>query len=115
MIDGYLTVSNVNMAETEDGAPVGANKTEFLQRFQAKALRFLNASDQLHVPDLPQGATSHPGDGRLMAGEGRAPLAYDAMWAIALALNATLTHLAAQGRLRRGVVDGKGGGLSAVF
>ena len=38
-----------------------------------------------------------PGEGALLPGEGRAPLAYDAMWAIALALNATLTALIAQG------------------
>ena len=91
VIDGYLTVSNVNMAEPEEPNAIGANQTEFLRRFQTKARRFLSAS---HPQDK---AASYDGNGPLMPGESRAPLAYDAMWAVALALNATLTDLLADG------------------
>ena len=72
VIDGYLAVSNVHMAEPEEPNAVGANQTEFLRRFQTKARCFLRASHPLDE------AANYDGDGPVMPEGSGAPLAYDA-------------------------------------
>ncbi|KAL8581525.1 hypothetical protein ACOMHN_042917 [Nucella lapillus] len=88
VINGYFTVSNVNMAAPDEGQPIGATQKEYLDRFKCKALHSETCSGQ-NLSDVVE------------PGQIRAPLSYDAMWAIALALNATLTEMVDQGELGR--------------
>lgn len=89
VIDGYLTVSNVNMAEEDSEDNIGTSQKDYLERFKAKAVR----DSQKEYQELLKSGREIQ-----VAGEGRAPLAYDAVWAIALSLNSTLTDYIAEGR-----------------
>ncbi|XP_070188883.1 gamma-aminobutyric acid type B receptor subunit 1-like [Littorina saxatilis] len=88
VIDGYLTVSNVNMAEEDSEDNIGTSQKDYLERFKAKAVR----DSQKEYQELLKSGREIQ-----VAGEGRAPLAYDAVWAIALSLNSTLTDYIAEG------------------
>ncbi|XP_025092635.1 gamma-aminobutyric acid type B receptor subunit 1-like isoform X2 [Pomacea canaliculata] len=94
VIDGYFSVTSVNvdineaMNDTISGWPT----SEFDCRFCA------------HFHRLRQDAWMDDCQCDLhasLSGSNRAPLAYDAMWAVALALNGTLTDLLAEGRGHR--------------
>ncbi|PVD27948.1 hypothetical protein C0Q70_10524 [Pomacea canaliculata] len=82
VIDGYLTISVVHLSDNNDtinGWPP--------QEFHHRLLHHINASSWKNGGQPEED----------LRGSKRAPLAYDAMWAAALALNGTLSDLIANG------------------
>nr|KAG5705052.1 hypothetical protein BaRGS_018782 [Batillaria attramentaria] len=76
VIEGYFTVQNINLDDNVSET-ISLNADEYRERYRAKY-----ESSRHHIPPV---------------GSDRAPLAYDSMWAIALALNTTEQELRQNG------------------
>lgn len=95
MIDGYFTVANVDLDMDSNHTIAGWPASSFFCLY----CHNMSARDE-HWGNLYPSACncSNLHRNTFPAGSDRAPLAYDATWAVALALNATMTTLSARGK-----------------